>query len=786
MNSPNDNHFMLKKKDPKTSEPTSGAAKATSPCRENSKFFRINLNSGWEFSFSGKNDWIPVSLPHTPKLSDLNANDMWVGDCVYERFLTIESPMDGKAVWLRFEGIMNKSEVLLDGESLGIHAGGYLPFIIDLTSRLKRNSPHRLTVKVSNRSDPDIPPGKPLELLDFSWHGGIYRGVHLEVRDDLYISDEIASNTVAGGGIFVTYPRVSDRRAEIQIQTEIVNRTDFDKSFALEYLLRCGGRVVAEKCCPLCSIAPNSCESITSLLQLESPQLWSPRDPNLYDLEVRVIGGGLVCDSQRVRIGIRRFSFSRSNGLLINGERFRLTGTNRHQEHPYVGYAVPDAADYRDALRIKNSGFDYVRLSHYPQSPAFLDACDELGIAVMNCIPGWQYFGGDRFQDACEINARNLVRRDRNHPSVFLWELSLNETNMSPAFMERMHRAGHEEYPGDQFYTCGWMDSFDVYLRSRQHGGLHTYENGETALVVAEYGDWEYFAMNEGFAQQDRSGLMDARFSSRQFRRDGEIALLRQAQNFSEAFNENLTTPAVACGQWAFCDYTRGYDPLRAAMGVRDIFRLPKFSHYFYRSQRSFSPPKGRPWEGGYMVFIASYWTAASSLSVTVFSNTDEVELYLNDDLISRQRPSISKHTQFLKHPPFVFDVGSYVRGTLKAIGYVAGTPVATHQVSTPGEPVAIEIDLNTEGVPPQPNPTDLLFLHVRVVDESGSVVPNFNRPIRLACEGSARVIDPQEFLHLEGGIASTLVEIRKEESPIVLRAFCEGLPMEAVTINLA
>jgi beta-galactosidase len=211
---------------------------------------------------------------------------------------------------------------------------------------------------------------------------------------------------------------------------------------------------------------------------------------------------------------------------------------------------------------------------------------------------------------------------------VALWELSLNETPVDEPFMGRLQAIGHEEYPGDQMFTCGWMDRYDVFVHSRQHGQIHRWINGDKALVIAEYGDWEFYATNAGFDQTTDVGVFDRWSNSRQFRGAGERGLRQQVFNHSLALNDTLTSPAVLDGLWVMFDHARGYAPVRAADGVMDIFRLPKFSYHFYRSQRD-PQQAGAGWSVGPVAFIASHWTPASDLRVLVFSNCEEVELRL-------------------------------------------------------------------------------------------------------------------------------------------------------------
>ena len=229
------------------------------------------------------------------------------------------------------------------------------------------------------------------------------------------------------------------------------------------------------------------------------------------------------------------------------------------------------------------AGFDYVRLSHYPHAPAFMDACDELGLVVMDCIPGWQYFNPDPGLRRAAVPQLPGPGPPRPQPPLRgVVGGSLNESPMPPEFIARAHAIAHEEYPGDQCFTAGWMHGYDVYLDARQHGGCR--HETDRRCVVSEYGDWEYYAMNAGLDQGTWQNLTPAESNSRQLRWQGERALLQQAANFQEAHNDNRGTVAFADGLWVMYDYNRGYAPDMESSGCMDIFRLPKFSYYFFRA----------------------------------------------------------------------------------------------------------------------------------------------------------------------------------------------------------
>jgi beta-galactosidase len=729
----------------------------------------LPLDTGWNFrrlaasAGTPVEPWTAVELPHSPFVADLDGRKHWFGECEYQRTITRPSgsPANGRCA-LYVGAAMHTASILVDDTEVARHTGGYLPFEVALTERLRDGRPHALTLRLDNRENPEVPPGKPYDDLDFCWYGGLYRNAELRWYPDLHITDPVAAGEVAGGGVFVRTLSASADSAKISVRTHVRNVSSEAKTFQTEVELRCGETPVAKARQAGTTLAPGASTTIDLELEVARPALWQPDSPVMHHAQVTLReADGTALDAHIEPFGIRRISFSRSGGFTINGRRRRLRGTNRHQEYPYAGYAVPTAAHRRDARRIKEAGFDYVRLAHYPQSPDFLDACDELGIVVMNCLPGWQFLGNERFRAACRQNARDLIRRDRNHPCVVLWELSLNETNMDEDFMTQLNAIGHEEYPGDQMFTCGWQDRYDVFTHSRQHGEIHRWQNGDKALVVAEYGDWEFYASNYGFDQKTGAGLFAQWSHGRKLRQDGEVGLRQQVSNHISALNDTLSSPAVLDGQWSMFDYARGYHPQRAACGVMDIFRLPKFSYYFYRSQRD--PNEGsKTWTGGPMVFIASHWTPVSNPRILIFSNCEEVELRLNGVTLGRQKPAKTSLTQYLPHPPFVFDLPTFSPGKLEATGFLNENPVASHRVATPGEAAELSLSIDTVGVAPASDTPDIAIAHASVCDSTGTLCVESTATVSFLIEGDGAFIGPEKIA-AEAGIASVVVSVSRK-----------------------
>ncbi len=735
----------------------------------------LNLNAFWQFyrdeggqvaSVDQVPDgaWSEVNFPHAARIEPRVPTAPWQGTVFYKKRLDVKLRPGERAI-LRFEGVMNVADVWLNGRHLGQHLGGYLPFAFDVTDDLLPAGRNELVVRANNEDNPITGP-KPLKQLDYIQHGGIYRDVRLLIKPAVHVTDEMLSATPGGGGVFVTYPRIGKGEAQVQVKAEISNTSKSAQAVTVRHRLAWDGRQVAQAEQQL-RLKAGERRHVTMPLTLRAPRLWSPRSPNLYQLETRVSAAGRE-DVVATRIGVRRLAFE-GGRLLLNGEALRLRGVNRHQEYPYVGYAVSPQADARDALLIKRYGFDFVRLSHYPQSRAFMAAADELGLMVLPAIPGWQFHNPDpAFARQALRTCADMIRRDRNHASVVAWECSLNETDMPDPLVQALHATVHREYPGDQAWSAGWVpQTYDLYLQARQHriGSKHALP--AKPLIVSEYGDWEYYAMNAGLNQDAWADLKPVDRSSRQALGSGETRLLQQARNVAEAHDDNAATPAFADGYWVMFDYARGYAPDLEESGLLSIERLPKFAAEFFRSQRSATESSPR-WGGGPMVFIASYWQDGSNPRVRVFSNAEEVELRLNGKPVGRQKIAPSSTHPRLAHPPLEFDTGGYAPGELVALAYAGGEVVAEHRVRTPQQPTTLALELDDLGVPAVEG--DLVFLRARLRDANGTTVPATGTEVAFSGIEGAQIVGSQ-VVATEAGIASVLVRVTGPRAGVKARA---------------
>jgi beta-galactosidase len=752
---------------------------------------KFNFNEDWKFvkdcfdAFTCierplKKNVETVVLPHTPQIEPVVVLDQWQGFCKYQKSFVVKPEWADKQIYLDVEAAMIVADVWVNGQKVLRHDGGYLPFRVDLTPFAKSGEEIRITMRLDNRDKTSIPPGKPIKTLDFNWFGGLYRNVYLTVQDKLHITDAVSSGLKASGGLYVTYPLVSKDKASVKVKAHLQNNYNIGKNFQLVAKLKdMSGKTVAEITGNDFFLKEKSNEDFELEMSVDNPQLWSPQEPNLYMLDVSVIENSQVVDVRTERIGIRKVEATAGN-LRINGEKIYLRGTNRHQEYPYLGYALTDAMQYRDAVKIKEAGFDMVRLSHYPQSPAFLGACDELGLVVMNAIPGWQWNKAGKFQDIARQNARDMIRRDRNHPSVFFWEVSLNEAWMTEPLISSFHNIVKEELPGRDSISCGWIDKiYDMFIPARQHEAGPDYwtdwSDGERPLFTAEYGDWEYYArMDANFNQTGAKGLSKEEINSRQNRKDGEARLLQQARNFQEAHNMNHKNASmIGDANWVFADYNRGYSPDHCNSGIVDIFRYPKPVYYFYQSQRP-SAVQGAGYVSGPMVNIASWWNEQSSLDVRIFSNCDEVELLLNGQSLGRQKPDNDIFSDSLISPPFTFKLDKFVPGVLTAMGFIDGKEVVRSSVGTPGQAQQLLLTVDYSGRKVQPDGADAVFVYVKIKDKSGNLCTDDYSEVTLKTSGVVKVCGPAT-VKAEAGVAAFLVQSTGEAGEAAVTAECNS-----------
>lgn len=748
---------------------------------------KVNFGSDWTFTKDSTSlNWKKVTLPHTAQIEPLVVNDQWQGDCWYQK--KFDHPKTDNKVFLYFEGVMHEAWVWVNGELMTHHQGGYLPFTVDITDIVLPHD-NTIIVKVNNQDNPQIPPGKTIKTLDFNYYGGIYRNIYLLQTNKTYITDAVHANKVNSGGILVNFNTIAKEKANGIVKIHVKNEDTKSKKVKASITFKNGSETISFTTKEV-TMEPNSNASLSQSVEILNPKLWGIENPNLYEVEVNLIADSKTIDSQTIQTGIRKAEL-KADGFYLNDEKLFINGTNRHQEYPYIGYALSDEANYRDAVKIKNAGFDFVRMSHYPQTESFMKACDELGLLVMNCISGWQFLGDEKFIENSYQEIRDLARRDRNHPSVVFWEVSLNESDMKEPYMKKANEILRAELPYANIYTAGWIDNpnYDLYIPARQHGKApeywNNYEKENRKIFIAEYGDWEYYAQNAGFNQTSFANLKEEERTSRQLRAFGEKRLLQQAFNYQEAFNSNLKGKhTIGQANWLMFDYNRGYADDIESSGISDIFRIPKFAFYFYQSQRSPNLKLNEKLVSGPMVHIASYWNEKSPLNVTVFSNCDEVALYLNDKLIAKQKPTVAAFSNELPHPPFVFSIPKFEKGTLRAEGFSNGKKITEHSVKSANEASKISLSHDVSTVKINTDLPDVIFVYATITDENGTTVSEATNWVEFSLEGENAELIGQNPIQAEAGIATILVKTKNFKKPITIKAKSSGLKETSIEIK--
>ena len=754
-----------------------------------------NFNPGWRFhkgDVAGAETlnfddsaWQVVSTPHTVELEPAEASGgrNYQGIAWYRKHFVVPAAMQGQLVTVYFEAIMGKQEVFLNGKLVRKHAGGYLPFSVNLTDYgIKAGDKCVLAVMTDNSNDKNYPPGKPQYTLDFAYHGGIYRDVWLIGKSDVSITDALEANKVAGGGVFVHFDQISEKKAQVFVDTEVKNNGMARRVVTVETTLTdASGKKVKQTSS---RVMLNVGESVTvkQKMQVSNPHLWSPDSPYLYRVESRVTEGKLALDGGVTRVGIRKAEFKDKDGFWLNGKPFgQLVGANRHQDFAYVGNALPNSQQWRDAKRLRDAGCRIVRVAHYPQDPSFMDACDELGIFVIVATPGWQYWNKDpEFARLVHENTRMMIRRDRNHASVLMWEPILNETRYPLDFALEALQITKDEYP----YPGRPVAAADVHSEGvKEHYDVVYGWPGDDVKGVArqciftrEFGE----NVDDWYAHNN---------NNRASRSWGERPMLVQALSLAKSYDEMYQTNGQFIGgaQWHPFDHQRGYHPDPYWGGIFDAFRQPKYAYYMFRSQTAanLNHPLA---ESGPMVYIAHEMSQFSDKDVVVFSNCDSVRLSIYDGTRSWTKPVVHAKGH-MPNAPVVFENVwdfweargySYVQKNWKKVNLVAegirnGEVVCTTKKMPSRRSTKLQLRVDYQNSPLVADGSDFIVVVAEVTDDSGNVRRLAKENVVFTVEGEGEIIGDATIganpRAVEFGSAPVLIRSTRKAGKIKVKA---------------
>lgn len=748
-----------------------------------------NFNQGWRYHRGDANGaeamgfddskWQVVCAPHTLRLepSEASGGRNYQGIAWYRKHFTMPADMQGKDVTLYFEAIMGKQEIYVNGRKAVDHFGGYLPIIVNL-SRLgvKAGEKCLIAVKADNSDDKSYPPGKKQSALDFCYHGGMYRDVWLIGKSPVAITDANEENKVGGGGVFLHYDNISEKKADIHINVEVGNKTTRNATPTVIATIKdnTGKPVATIK--QKNAVAAGATSTFYLHSTLKAPHLWSPEKPYLYNVEIRVVEGGKTIDGGIVRMGIRRAEFCGKEGFWLNGRLYhQLIGGNRHQDFAYVGNALPNSQQWRDAKRLKDAGMTIIRAAHYPQDPAFMDACDELGLFIIVPTPGWQYWNKDpEFGQLVHENTRQIIRRDRNHTSVLMWEPILNETRYPKDFALKALDITKEEfpYPGRPVAVAdmnseGVKDNYDVVYGWTDDIGKEGTPD-DKCVFTREFGEMvdDWYAHN---------------CLNRAARSWGEKPMLTAALSLCDTYGEMFHNQHQFIGgcQWHPFDHQRGYHPDPYYGGIYDAFRQKKYAFEMFRSQDRTQEP---------MVFVTNEMTQFSDNDVVVFSNCDSVRLtqFEGDKVLTLPvvhnaadkpcTPVVFKgFWDFWKARDYSYKQRNWQRVSLLAEGIKDGKVVCSEKKMPSRRSTKIRLYADEMGKQLTADGSDFIVVVAEITDDNGNVKRLAKDNIRFTVEGEGRIIGDESILAnprtVEWGSAPVLIQATDKPGKITIHA---------------
>ena len=797
---------------------------------------RLYLNDDWLFTEQFEDSLVapdypentlqPVRLPHTCKETPFHYFDESLYQMVsgYRRHLLIPKDWQGKRILLTFEGAAHDSTVFCNGKKVGEHHCGYTAFTVDLTDNVLYGQDNLLCVRLDSRENLNVPPFG--YVIDYMTYGGIYRDVRLEVKEKVSLSD-----------IFV-HTAIDFRSSPVTAQiTSEITLTESDENVTIrQYYMPKSTAAAQESWRLLCEQTVStdvSCDKEFSLTAtITAPLLWDTEEANLYILKTQLLyQDNTILDETETRFGIREAVFKK-DGFYLNGRKLRIRGLNRHQSFPYVGYAMPKSMQRLDAdLLKKELGLNAVRTSHYPQSHYFLERCDELGLLVFTEFPGWQHIGDDAWKAQAVANAEDMIRQYRNHPSIILWGIRINESPDDDAFYEKTNAVAHKLDP------------------SRPTGGVRAMKKSHLLEDVYTYNDFLHDGempgcdpkkkvtsdMEKPYLISEYNGHM---YPTKAF--DNEERRSEHAIRHANVLDAVAGQPDIA-GSFGWCmfDYNThkdfGSGDRICYHGVMDMFRNPKLAANIYACEQEQTPVL----EITSSMDIGEH-PGCNRGNIYILSNADSVKMYKNDRFIKEYLPGMSPY-KHLKHGPILIDdfigdsfaqnerfrpkhakeitdaMNLVARGSLnhipkrlyltalkllliyhidfaevtrlytKYIGDWGGTAtvyrfdaIKDGKVikSVTKEPVR-EIRLEAEAdhtILTEQHSYDVALVRIRAVDDHGNVLPFYQEPVRLITEGDISIIGP-DTIALQGGMGGTYVKSlgRSGQGALLLQSLTAG-----------
>ncbi len=743
--------------------------------------------------------WRMVNLPHDWSIEDLPGKQspfdkVAVGQQStgfttggigwYRKLLLVPEKFKGQHIIIRFDGIYCNAEVWLNGQSVGKQPYGYVPFEIDLSAKLKFGEENVLAVKVQNEGE------------NTRWYSGsgIYRHVWLDVVDWV---------RVGRYGTFITTPKVQPNEAIVNVKTTIVNEGVFSSPLKVITTLKNPGNTVVAKHDTAFVINRNNKTDINAAISIKAPLLWSTETPTLYTAVTEVYSNGHLTDRVENKFGIRAISFDATNGFQLNGKSLKLKGGCVHHDNGPLGAKAYDRAEERRVELLKASGYNAIRTAHNPPSPAFLDACDRLGMLVIDeAFDMWETGKNPFdyhlfFKDWWQADLEKMVYRDRNHPSIILWSIGNEIPDMDKKEVVAVAKkladhvrllditrpvtaAVHQmKEDKDPFIVtldiAGYNYAFEKYKTDHDRHPLRVMVATESSPFLA-FDYWMGVVDNPwvigDFVWTSFDYIGEASIGWRGFWPDEKL------YPWSLAY----------CGDLDICGWKRPQSFYRDV-----LWQTNQLSLFVKAPEPTFEiNPKKEFWSQWHWHDVLADWNwpgyEDKPLEVNVYSSCDEVELFLNGKSLGKKPTNRSNQFTAIWNVP-------YKSGILKAVGIVGKKEIKIAELKTAGETHHLQLTpdrnlINADG-------QDLGYVTVELVDEKGIKSPKADNLIEFELDGPGEIVavgnaNPTSLESYQQpqhkawqGKCLVIVKAQKLAGRITLTAKSAGLKSSSINIEL-
>ncbi len=767
--------------------------------------FHWKFQLGDDLTFSdptfNDDDWRLIDLPHDWSIegkTDINNPMKGAGGYFpsgigwYRKSFNVPADWQNKKISIYFEGVYMNSEVFVNGKSVGFHPYGYTSFYYDITPFLQFGKENVIAVRVDNS-----------QQINCRWYSGsgIYRHVWLQVKETVHLVQ---------WGVTITTPEVTENNATVQIKTVVQNETNESQQLSLQTSLSSEKQKNAGQNNTSLILEPKSEKEIIQIIKVKNPELWSPKSPVIYQATTSLVQKNKMLDRTEQNFGIRTISYSAETGFLLNGKMIKLFGGCVHHDHGCLGAASYDRAEERKVELLKAAGFNAVRTSHNPPAEAFLDACDRLGLLVIDeAFDGWRteknkFDYASIFDQWAKMDIQSMVQRDRNHPSVIIWSIgneiiertkpeAVETAKLLSGYVKEMDKTR----PVTSAMTTwgeGWS-IFDPLMAAHDICGynytLHEAENDHQRVpsrVIVQTESYPREAFKNWKAVQKQDYVIG---------------------DFVWTALDYLGESGI--GRWYYSGEPKGehwereFFPWHGAYcGDIDLLGWRKpISHYrnilwndtekLYMAVKEPNPENGKISETMWSVWPTwESWTwpgmEGKPLEVEVYSKYPLIRLYLNDQLIAERQTTIAE--EYKATIPV-----NYTEGELKVIAYENDIQKETKILKTAAEPTKINILSDKKVL--KANGQDLAYVVVELVDANGNLNPNAENQLNFKVEGEGVIIGVDNAklndtdLYVSNsrkawkGRAMVVIKSTHKAGKILLKVIAQNLPESTLKIDV-